>query len=306
MPRSEPQPGILPEPRPHARFVVLRAHDPLASARGAGRIPVLTAKLAALDRGARLTCSVALGPELWDRVSPGRRPRKLRQFRALDSGSLRAPSTGGDLLLHILSRRVDLNFELAARARGELGAAVSVMDDVTGFRYLDSRDLTGFIDGTENPKGRERAPVALIGAEDPDFAGGSYVFTQRYVHDLGKWAGISVKEQEGAIGRRKRDSKELSDRTKPPTAHISRVVIEENGEELEILRHSFPYGNLNEAGLFFIAYTRDLDIPERMLRRMYGLAGDGLHDHLMDFTRAVSGANFFAPSLQQLKALASG
>lgn len=161
-------------------------------------------------------------------MSPGRRPRGLRQFRALDSGSLRAPSTGGDLLLHILSKRVDLNFELAARARGALGESVSVMDDVTGFRYLDGRDLTGFIDGTENPEGRERAPVASIGSEDPDFAGGSYVFTQRYVHDLGKWAGVPLKEQEGAIGRRKRDSQELSDRTKPPTAHISRVVIEEN------------------------------------------------------------------------------
>jgi putative iron-dependent peroxidase len=305
MPRPEPQPGILPEPRPAARFVVLRAHDPAAAARSAARIPALTAKLAALDRGAKLTCTVALGPELWDRVSPGKRPRGLRQFRALDSGSLRAPSTGGDLLLHILSKRVDLNFELAARARAELGDSVSVMDDVTGFRYLDGRDLTGFIDGTENPKGRERAAVALIGSEDPDFAAGSYVFTQRYVHDLAKWAGIPLKEQEGAVGRRKRDSKELSDRTKPPTAHISRVVIEENGEELEILRHSFPYGNLNEAGLFFIAYTRDLAIPEHMLRRMYGLAGDGLHDHLMDFTRAVSGAHFFAPSVGMLRAFAA-
>jgi putative iron-dependent peroxidase len=306
MPRPEPQPGILPEPRPQARFVVLRAGDPAAAVRAAAKLPALTAKLAAMDRGARLSCTVSFGPELWERVSPGKRPKGLRQFRALESGALRAPSTGGDLLLHILSKRVDLNFELASRARAELGDAVSVMDDVTGFRYLDGRDLTGFIDGTENPKGKARAEVALIGSEDPDFAGGSYVFTQRYVHDLGKWAGLSLEEQEGAIGRRKKDSKELSDKTKPPTAHIARVVIEEDGEELEIMRHSFPYGNLNEAGLFFIAYTRTLDIPERMLRRMYGLAGDGLHDRLMEFTRAVSGAHFFAPSLRVLKALAKG
>jgi putative iron-dependent peroxidase len=115
---------------------------------------------------------------------------------------------------------------------------------------------------------------------------------------------MPLSEQEGAIGRRKRDSKELSAKTKPPTAHISRVVIEENGEELQIVRHSFPYGNLDESGLFFIAYTKTLDIPERMLRRMLGLAGDGLHDHLMDFTRAVSGAHFFAPSLKVLRSLA--
>jgi putative iron-dependent peroxidase len=303
MARSDPQPGILPEPVPHARFVVLRANDAAAAARSAAGIPALCARLAVMDRGARLSCTVGFGPELWDRISPGRRPRALAQFRAIDNGALQAPSTGGDLLLHILSRRVDLNFELAARARAALGDAVSVMDDVTGFRYLDGRDLTGFIDGTENPKGKARAAAALIGKEDAAFAGGSYVFTQRYVHDLGKWAGVPTAEQEGAVGRRKRDSKELSDKAKPATAHIARVVIEEDGVELEIVRHSFPYGNLTESGLFFIAYTKDLAIPTEMLRRMYGVSGDGLHDHLMDFTHAVSGAHFFAPPLALLKSL---
>ncbi len=144
----------------------------------------------------------------------------------------------------------------------------------------------------------------MIGDADPEFAGGSYVFTQRYVHDLKKWATVPLKEQEGAIGRRKRDSKELSDTMKPPTAHISRVVIEAGGEELEIVRHSFPYGTVSEAGLFFIAYTNDLGIPEKMLSRMMGAAGDGRHDHLMDFTHAVSGATFFAPSLKVLRSLA--
>ncbi|OFV90681.1 MAG: hypothetical protein A3J75_07275 [Acidobacteria bacterium RBG_16_68_9] len=143
----------------------------------------------------------------------------------------------------------------------------------------------------------------MIGNEDAAFAGGSYVFTQRYVHDLKTWAQVPVKEQERVIGRRKRDSRELPAKVKPPTAHISRVVIEEDGEELEIVRHSFPYGTVSEAGLFFIAYTRNLDIPEKMLRRMMGTVGDGLHDHLMDFSRAVSGATFFAPSLRVLRTL---
>ena len=187
--------------------------------------------------------------------------------------------------------------------RSQLGETIEVMDEVQGFRYLDSRDLTGFIDGTENPSGAERAEVALIGAEEPEFAGGSYVFTQRYVHDFPKWNAIPLDEQEKTIGRRKADSAELPDAVKPPTAHISRVVIEENDEELEILRHSFPYGTTSEAGLFFIAYTKDLAIPEKMLRRMLGSSGDGRHDHLMDYTQAVSGANFFAPSLELLRAL---
>ena len=81
--------------------------------------------------------------------------------------------------------------------------------------------------------------------------------------------------------------------------------MEENGQELEIVRHSFPYGTVSESGLFFIAYTKNLDIPEKMLRRMYGTARDGLHDQLMDFAQAVTGATFFAPSLPMLKSLGS-
>lgn len=307
---SSPQPGILPEPSAHARFVVLRvrclATDAAAVARALAAVPALTARTAALDPRAKLVGTAAIGPECWSALSPRRRPLGLRPFPAIAAAGRSAPNTGGDVLLHIVSRRVDLNFELARRLVGAFGEAVEVAEDVVGFRYLDSRDLTGFIDGTENPKGKARAAAALIGAEDPAFAGGSYVFTQRYAHDLARWLEVPLAEQEGAIGRRKRDSAELSARKKPETAHISRVVIEEDGEELQIVRHSFPYGTVTESGLFFIAYTKDLGIPERMLRRMMGVGGDGRHDHLMDFTRAVTGATFFAPSLVRLRALGKG
>lgn len=303
----QPQEGILPEPGPCALFLIARiprlAADASAVARCVAGAPALARKVGALDPRARLVCTVGLGPHLWDAVSPGRRPIGLRPFRPLEAEGRRAPSTGGDLLLHVLSRRVDLNFELALRLRGALGDCVEVLEEVHGFRYLDSRDLTGFIDGTENPKGRSRATAALIGAEDRSFAGGSYVFTQRYVHDLARWASLPVAEQEKVIGRRKRDSKELSERDKPATAHIARTVIEQDGEELEIVRHSFPYGTVSEAGLFFIAYARSLDIPERMLARMIGTTDDQSHDRLMEFSRAVSGATFFAPALAMLRAL---
>lgn len=304
---AQPQAGIIPEPNPFALFLILRVREPASSgpavARAAARAPALVKKVGAIDPRAKLVCTVSFGAEFWDVVSPGKRPADLRPFKAIKAGGRSAPSTGGDLLFHAVSRRHDLNVELAMRIRNLLGDRVDVMEEVHGFRYLESRDLTGFIDGTENPKGRERARAALVGAEDPDFAGGSYVFTQRYVHDLKRWASVPGKEQEKVIGRRKPDSKELSDRAKPPTAHISRVVIEENGEELQIVRHSFPYGTTSEAGLFFIAYSKKPDIPEKMLSRMMGASGDGLHDHLMNFTQAVSGATFFAPSLHVLKTL---
>lgn len=302
------QAGIIPAPNPNALFLVLRVVDleknGKAAAKVAAGIPALVEKVGATDPRAKLVCTVSFGPEFWDVISPGKRPAGLRPFAAIEADGRHAPSTGGDILLHILSKRHDLNFELAMRVRNELGACIEVMDEIHGFQYLDSRDLTGFIDGTENPKGaKDRAEVALIGKEDAAFAGGSYIFTQRYVHNLQKWATLPTKEQEKIIGRRKSDSEELSVKAKPPTAHISRTVIEENGEELEIVRHSFPYGTVSEKGLFFIAYCKTLDIPEKMLNRMMGTSGDGLHDHLMDFSQAVSGANFFAPSLEVLKSL---
>ena len=304
----EPQAGILPEPSPCALFLVLHVCEPAvngaAVAKVAAGVPALAAKIGAADARSRLVCNVGIGSELWDVVSPEKRPAGLRRFRSLEVDGRRAPNTGGDLLLHILSKRHDLNCELAMRIHDSLRERVQVMDEVHGFRYLDSRDLTGFIDGTENPKGKKRAGVALIGDEDPAFAGGSYVFTQRYVHDLTRWATLSTEQQEKTIGRRKKDSQELPPDVKPPTAHIARTVIERDGEELEIVRHSVPYGTVSEAGLFFIAYTRTLDIPERMLARMIGASDDGVHDRLMDFSRAVSGATFFAPSLKELKSLA--
>jgi putative iron-dependent peroxidase len=310
MAERHPQEGILPEPSEAALFLILKLHDRGRDARAVARAlaeaPQLTARLAGHEPRARLRSVVSLGPELWDAVSPARRPRALRAFPALAVEGRSAPATGGDVLLHANARRPDLCFELALRLRRALGAVAAVQDEVHGFRYRDLRDLTGFIDGTENPKGRERAEAALIGAEDPEFAGGSFVFTQRYVHDLAKWEGLPVREQEGVIGRRKRDSRELSARAKPATAHIARTVVEEDGRELEIVRHSFPYGSTSECGLFFIAYTRDLAIPEKMLRRMLGASGDGLHDRLLEFTRAVSGATFFAPSLRTLRSLAAG
>ncbi len=306
---ATPQSAILPAPGSTALFLVLRvpdlARDGVEVARVAASTPALARGVAKLLPKAKLASTIAYGPALWDLASPSARPRALRPFAAIEGGALRAPATGGDLLVHATSQRADANFELARRLCAALGGRTEVLEEVHGFQYLDSRDLTGFIDGTENPSGaKARAAAALIGREDAAFAGGSYVLTQRYVHDLARFHALPLAAQEAAIGRRKRDSKELSAKAKPPTAHIARVVIEEDGEELQILRHSFPYGTTRESGLYFAAYTRDLAIPEKMLARMYGTSGDGLHDRLMEHTRAVSGAHFFAPSEAWLRKLA--
>lgn len=294
----KPQTAIIPEPGPYALFLVLKVKRPAKDGRPIlGEIARRLEQLTPEDRAARLLGSVAIGYDFWKKAGLGNRPKYLRPFRPIGSGKRKAPATHGDLLVHLVSKRHDLNFRLASEIVA--GGRISVMTEIHGFRYLDARDLTGFIDGTENPKGsRERSEAALVGDEDPHFSGGSYVFTQKYIHNLEAWGKLSQKAQERIIGRTKPASIEL--KGKPATAHISRVVIEENGEELEIVRHSFPYGTTTEAGLFFIAYTKNPSIPEKMLSRMMGVSGDGQHDHLMDFTRPDTGGNFFAPSLNWL------
>ena len=302
-----PQSAIIAADGPHGLFLVLHlkpgADD--AARQATAALPALLDEIAASAPKAQLAGSVSFGSELWSRLAP-KMPQRLKPFGELESGKLHAPATDGDLLLHLHSARADLNYLTANRFLEPLRGHIAQAGETRAFRYLDLRDLTGFIDGTENPQEPdERYEVALIGDEDPDFAGGSYVIAQRFVHRLERWNSMPQREQEGIIGRTKPDSVELGDDVKPPTAHIARVVIEEEGEELEIVRHSMPYGNASgESGLFFLAYSRDLTIFDKMLQRMFGLSGDNLHDRLMEFTEPVSGGYFFAPSVEQLRALA--
>lgn len=303
---ASPQTGIIEPDRAHALFLIGRWRpraDPRQLRAGLRKLPSILREVAAIKPGAGLSFTVGFGSSLWDRLSPRRRPKGFRPFRAIRKRQRSAPATGGDLWLQIVSDRHDLNVEASMRLMAHLSPVIEVKEEIHGFRYLDSRDLTGFIDGTENPRGRDRAEAALIGPDDPRFRGGSYVAVQRYVHDLNRWRKLPVSRQEAIIGRTKRDSRELPDSRKPLTAHIRRVVIEEDGRELEILRHSYPYAVSGRRGLFFVAYTKDLTIFERMLSRMMGVAGDGLHDHLMDFTKPVTGATFFVPSREALSRL---
>lgn len=300
-----PQSAILSESRENALYLILRVErheeDARRVADAVASVPGFVRSLER-ERRARLVGTVALGRALWDAVSPDARPEGFTEFRAMRDGRREAPATGGDLLLHAASREPGPCLDLAQRFRDALGKRVKVLEEVQAFRYRDYRDLTGFIDGTANPSGRRRAAAALLPEGHP-FAGGSFVFTQRYVFRRRKWEKLSTEEQEWVIGRRKETGRELPDRDKPPSAHIARVEIEEQGRELEILRHGLPYGATREQGAFFLAYTRDLAIPTRMLSRMIGTSGDGHHDRLLRYVRAKSGAHFFAPSLDTLRRL---
>jgi porphyrinogen peroxidase len=250
------------------------------------------------DIEAGLTCVVGFGADAWDKLFGSPRPADLHPFREILSDGRHAVSTPGDILFHIRAKRMDLCFELATQIMDSIGDAVSIADEVHGFRYFDDRDVVGFVDGTENPRGEAAREAAIIGREDPVFAGGSYVIVQKYLHDMRAWNGLSVEAQERIIGRRKLSDVELSDAEKPASAHNALTVIEENGKELKILRDNMPFGRPGhgEFGTYFIGYSRTPRITETMLQNMFVGRPPGNYDRLLDFSRAVTGSLFFVPS----------
>ncbi|WP_169307243.1 Dyp-type peroxidase [Chitiniphilus eburneus] len=304
-----PQSGILPAASAHGLFVMLRRRlgrridDALRSMLAA--IPDRIDNVA-LEAPETLTLGVVgIGANTWADLFGEARPQWLRGFPRISGAIHPAPSTDVDLLLHLRGERCDLLYELGERLVVDLAEWFDPVETTACFRYREGRDLTGFVEGTENPVGDERATVALVGEEDAAWAGGSYVHIQRYVHRMNEWQKLPVKQQEAVIGRTKESDEELSDDDKPLTAHVRRVEIEQDGEELEILRQSMPYGTPGgEKGLLFASYCKTPVNFEKMLARMVSPTADGRVDHLLNYTRAVSGAAFFVPSREALASLA--
>jgi putative iron-dependent peroxidase len=252
-----------------------------------------------------LSCVVGFGSEAWNRLFGPPRPAMLHPFREIRAGARHAVSTPGDLLFHVRARRMDLCFELATQIMARLGDAVSTADEVQGFRYFDDRDLLGFVDGTENPRGETAMDAVLIGAEDPAFAGGSYVIVQKYLHDLDAWNALSTEAQERIIGRTKLANIELDDTIKPTSAHNALTTIVEDGKEVKILRDNMPFGRAGygEFGTYFIGYSRSPRTIEQMLENMFIGRPLGNYDRLLDFSRAVTGNLFFVPTATFLEAV---
>lgn len=255
------------------------------------------------DLEAGLTCITAFGSDAWDRLFGNPRPAELHPFREFRSGDRHAVATPGDMLFHIRAQRMDISFELATQIMERIGDSVSVADEVQGFRYFEDRDLIGFVDGTENPRGALALESALVGQEDAPFAGGSYVIIQKYLHDMKAWNALSTEAQERIIGRKKLSDIELDDAVKPSNAHSALTVIEENGKEVKILRDNMPFGQpgRGEFGTYFIGYCRTPRITELMLENMFVGRPPGNYDRLLDFSRAVTGGLFFAPTANFLE-----
>jgi putative iron-dependent peroxidase len=201
---------------------------------------------------------------------------------------------------------MDLCFELATQIMARIGNAVAPVDEVHGFRFFDDRDLIGFVDGTENPRGGAAIDAVLVGEEDTAFAGGSYVIVQKYLHDLAGWEALSTEAQERIIGRKKLSDIELDESIKPTSSHSSLTTITEDGKEIKILRDNMPFGQATqgEFGTYFIGYSRSPSTIELMLENMFVGRPPGNYDRLLDFSRAVTGNLFFAPAATFLDSVA--
>lgn len=270
-----------------------RVHDVLAGLSG------LVRAVGFRDPAKRLSMVTSIGSDAWDRLFSGPRPAQLHPFTELQGTRHHAPATPGDLLFHLRAESLDFCFELATQVLAAMGGAITVVDEVHGFRFFDNRDLLGFVDGTENPEGAQAAGATEIGAEDPGFAGGCYVHVQKYVHDMAAWQALSVPEQERVIGRTKLEDIELADDVKPANSHVALNVVEDaNGNQLQIVRANMPFGSVGagEYGTYYIGYSRTPAVTEKMLHNMFIGNPAGNTDRILDFSTAVTGTLFFTPT----------
>ncbi|MDO5645248.1 MAG: Dyp-type peroxidase [Dermabacter sp.] len=300
--------SVVAAPARSSLFLVLTVnHGAEAAVRSIlGDIPALTRAVGFRRPEDSLTTVVGLGSDLWDRMLTAPKPRHLHPFIALHGDTHTAPSTPGDLLIHVRSQHPDTAFEVSRLITDRLSDHTAIADEVHAFRYFDERDLLGFVDGTENPEGDAATDAVLID-DDPDYTGGSYVIVQKYTHDMPAWDSLTAEQQERVIGRTKLDDVQLDDL--PANSHVAlNSITDDDGNDLDILRFNMAFGSLSakEFGTYFIGYAKNPAVTERMLHNMF--IGDpvGTTDRILDFSTAITGSLFFVPSIDALETLSGG
>lgn len=311
MDNQTPEPQAICNPITSSAIFIVATLAPGSDA--AGKVRAWCADVASLTRSVgkrvpsgNLSCVCGFGSTAWDALFGNPRPASLHAFREFGVEGRRAVATPGDILLHIRADQMDLCFELATQLLSSLGEAVSVVDEVQGFRYFDMRSIIGFVDGTENPVGRRAVDFTLVGNEDPSFTAGSYVLVQKYLHNMTAWNALSIEAQERVIGRTKLSDIELDDSVKPTSSHSALTTITQDGQEVKILRDNMPFGRpgAGEFGTYFIGYARSPAPLELMLENMFVGRPAGNYDRLLDFSTAVTGGLFLVPSADLLEELA--
>lgn len=234
-------------------------------------------------------------PELWATIAPDATPPGVTGFNDALTGAdgYTMLATQHDVVIWLTGAAYDVVFDLSRAVATDLAAGTVLAHEMVGWPYHRDLDLTGFIDGTENPTLIEATSVALVPPGSPGEAG-SVLLLQQWEHDALAWEGLPVPSQEAAIGRRKPDSVELD--PKPPASHVSRTDQDRFGK---IFRRNIAYGSASNHGTIFVGFSAKQEILAEMLESMLGRRA-GPRDELTRFTRAISGAYYFIPSAEAL------
>ena len=299
---TKAQTAIFTEGNRHHYFLEYRLETDTTAGDLRNALRTALSSATGAPEGSTPECVVAFGPDAWMKLSPDEAPAQLRPFTQVEGkDGLHAPATQHDLFLWFQGEHADEVFYAAMLAHRALASLMSLRLEERGFVFRDSRDLGGFIDGSANPKGEDRLPVALIPSGEA-CAGGSYVLGMRWVHDLPGFAALSTAEQECVIGRTKPDSVEFEGDAMPPDSHVARTDRKRDGVAQKLWRRSSPIGTVDAPGLYFLAFSCDPSRFEFLLESMYGADG-GPTDRLLGFSKATTGSFFFAPSRPQLDEL---
>lgn len=263
---------------------------------------VINLNNSALDRfpNSKASCVMGIGHDAWLKLNlPQPLPKELKNFEAIKGDKYTAVATKGDLHFHIRSDVKSHAYDMSATIADFMKPIANCVVEVQGFRYWDSRSILGFVDGTENPHGADRDYFAVIDEQDVKYKGGSYLFTQKYIHNLDAWKSLSVDEQEKVIGRSKDHDIEMDDDVKPKNSHIALANI---GDDFKVVRDNMPFGSVatNEMGTYFICYASTFTTVERMLINMFIGNPPGNYDRILDFSTAQTGTLFFVPSMNML------
>ena len=243
---------------------------------------------------------LGIGARAWQTLAlPQPMPRELTEFTPIAGAKHTAVATPGDLHLHLRADDFSVCIDMAMQIRQRLLAVAECIVQVSGFRYWDGRSILGFVDGTENPQGDERTQFAHVGDEDPAYQGGSYLFVQKYIHDMQAWRALPLEAQENVIGRSKADDIEMADDTKPDNSHSALANV---GDDKKIVRDNLPFVDdaTQEIGTYFIGYASTFATVREMLEAMFIGKPAGNSDRILDFSRAVTGSLFFVPTLDML------
>jgi putative iron-dependent peroxidase len=248
----------------------------------------------------RASCVMGIGYDAWLRLElPAPLPKELVNFAPIAGSKHTAVSTRGDLHFHIRADNTSICYDMASAITDVLSPVAVSTEEIHGFRYWDSRSILGFVDGTENPQGQDRELFSMVGDEDPAYKGGSYLFVQKYVHNLTSWKALSTEQQEKVIGRSKANDIEMPDDVKPANSHIALANV---GDDLKIVRDNMPFGNMstNEMGTYFIAYASTFTTVQKMLNNMFIGSPAGNYDRILDFSTAKTGTLFFVPTFNMI------